>query len=109
MVLRSLINNIFNLIYFLIFSQTTKTGLAKNIEEYVPINIPMDKAKTKDFIEPPPKNKMESKTKSVVTEVFTERLIVWLTLELTVSSKLSSLLGKFSRTLSKTTIVSLTE
>jgi hypothetical protein len=62
--------------YFLFFSQTTSKGLAKNIELYVPIKIPIDKAKIKSRIDDPPKNKIESNTNKVVAEVLIERMIV---------------------------------
>lgn len=58
------------------FSHTTKTGEAKNIEEYVPINTPIDKAKIKSLIVLPPKKRIERRTNKVVTDVLIERLIV---------------------------------
>lgn len=63
------IGEMFKTYFLLSFSQTTKSGLARNIDEYVPITTPIIKAKTKLFIVSPPKKYSDERTRSVVTEV----------------------------------------
>ena len=62
-------------------------GEATKIEEYVPMEIPTIKAKTKLEILRPPKIYMVTNTISVVREVLIERVNVWLMLLSKVSSK----------------------
>ena len=66
-------------------------GLAINMEEYVPIVIPIISAKVKSLIESAPNIKSAVRVKSVEREVFIERPSVWLRLISAISAKLSSL------------------
>ena len=80
------------------------------IEEYVPINTPSISAKLKPRINSPPNINKANNTNSVVNEVMIVLPRVWLRERFTISigSKTLSVL-KFSRILSETTIVSLSE
>ena len=72
---------------------------------------PMSKPREKIFGGFMLKKNIASKTRMTVREVLMERLTVWLTLAPTTASKLFlfTLFLKFSRILSKTTMVSWTE
>ena len=49
--------------------KSTRSGVATNIDEYVPTNIPIIKAKINPLIAAPPKIKMINSTTKVVIEV----------------------------------------
>src|SRR3989344_5325499 len=67
--------------------QLTKSALAMNIEEYTPKNTPTRIAKEKNLVVSPPKKNNAAITKSTVSEVFIERVIVERMLHSTVFSK----------------------
>src|SRR5208282_5013292 len=88
----------------------TRIGAAIAIEEYVPIRIPMTRAKLKPCSTSPPKRNSASTVRKVKPAVKIVLLKVWLMLLLTMSarfSRRSSLM--FSRMRSNTTMVSLLE
>lgn len=91
-----------------LFSQITNKGAALNIEEYVPEKMPTNNATTNHLIDSPPNNIKAKSIKRTVNEVFNERTNVCTSDSFTTDSKstLPEVRRRFSRTLSKTTIVS---
>ena len=87
----------------------SSSGAAIAKEEYVPTNTPMSIAKAKPCTPGPPKRYSVPTASSVVPEVRTVRLIVWLIESLTICGVGSGRRPLFSRMRSKTMIVSLSE
>ena len=70
--------------FFCHSSTTTSKGLARNIEEYVPKNIPAVIIKAKYFVEAGPTNTSARSTRMTVSDVLIERVYTWLKLVPTV-------------------------
>src|ERR1700733_8426590 len=89
------------------FSHATSSVLALKIELYVPVTMPMSSASTKPRIESPPKMTSDRSTNTTVSDVFSERVMVCTVERLITWSKVSrGPTRRFSRTRSKTTMVS---
>src|SRR5262249_53899896 len=91
-------------------SPTLKIILAFKIEEDVPEAIPINNASVKSRTLSPPNRVSAESVSSTVSDVLSERDIVWMRLVSTTVSKLSEVRrARFSRMRSKTTMVSWTE
>src|ERR1700683_946865 len=87
--------------------QTTRSCEALKIEEYVPLAIPINIATTNHLIDSPPNTRRVNKTSIAVSDVFNDLTKVWRIESLTTCGKVAVIfLLRFSRILSKTTIVS---
>ena len=101
-------------VYFCNFSRVTSRGEATKIDEYVPVMMPIRRTKAKSFVVVPPRKYSATRARKIVRDVLIERPNVCVTELPTISAKdcfdlESWLRRKFSRTRSKTTIVSCTE
>ena len=70
-------------------STATKSGVARNIDEYVPAMIPTRSVSEKSRVEAGPRRKSAVKAIAVVSDVFTERTRVWFKLRPATSVKSS--------------------
>ena len=92
------------------FSTTTRSGLAMNTDEYVPMKIPIQRMREKSFVDAGPKKKRVARTSITVREVLMERVnVCWSDLPTVVAKSFEILCFRFSRIRSKTTIVSCTD
>ena len=96
--------------FVLFFANSIRSVLARKIEEYVPTTSPIERTRAKAFVVSGPKKKSARTTNKVVSEVFTDLVIVSFKEIPTTSTKsLEAFLRRFSLILSNTTIVSFTE
>jgi hypothetical protein len=58
------------------FSQATRSWLALKIDEYVPLMIPINRARTNIRVDPPPKSTSARSVNITVSDVFRERTTV---------------------------------
>ena len=93
------------------FAKSTTTGVAMQIDEYVPMIIPIRRANVNPRITSPPKMNMASNTKNIVSEVLIVRLSVALRASLITFSWSCAwwCMPTNSRILSNTTTVSVIE
>src|SRR3989338_9082214 len=89
---------------------TTKSGAAVNVEEYVPVIVPINNANANHFMLSPPSNQSTNSIKIIAIELLMERDIVSVTAVLITSTYDKPILFlRSSRMRSYTTIVSCTE
>ena len=67
-------------------SQTTRSGTAVKVDEYVPVIVPTNRAKQKYLVVSPPIRNMANNIKIAVNELLSERVMVSVTARLAMTS-----------------------
>src|SRR3989344_2335106 len=92
---------------FLFLKKTSNSGTATNVEEYVPVMVPIKRATENHLIDTPPSKESAVSINIIVIELLIDLERVCVTALLTTSTGFAfGLCFKDSRILSKTTIVS---